>query len=187
MSEQEILNATEELTDTVEPEVCDSEPTNEDLLSSLNALNEKFDSKIQNDEWKNQKYDEMHGLMLKYQDDLLSKTVDPILKSLLRLCDSIGKDIKLCRNDSNDELCDILIGITEQIEAILFDYDVEPYTAGFDAVNTKEQKVAKTVATKDKDKDNCVAEIIATGYKKNEKIFRMEKVAIYKYINTEDD
>lgn len=152
------------------------------VIELLEQLNNKFDSKIQNDEWKNKKYDEMHALMLKYQDDMLAKTIDPLLKSLIQLADSVKKDIKYYNNDEvNADLCDVLFGVTEQIEAILFDYDVEPYSADFGEVNAKEQKIVRTVATTDEDKNNHVAEILTTGYKKNDKIFRMERVNIFKY------
>ena len=160
---------------------------NNEIVSMLKELNEKFDSKIQNDEWKNKKYDEMHSLMLKYQDDMLAKTIDPVLKSIIQLSDSVKKDVKFYKADvQNQELCNILFGITEQIDAILFDYDIEPYTTALGVVNPKEQKIVKTITTLNEDENNCVAEILTTGYKKNDKIFRMERVNIYKYSKLEE-
>ena len=173
---------------TEEDIVIPEEETPDKVIELLNLLNDKFDSKIQNDEWKNKKYDEMHGLMLKYQDDLLAKIVDPLLKSYIQLSDSIKKDIKFFESDENkSELCEILTGINEQIDSILFDYDVEPYTADFGIVDAKEQKIVKTVPTEDENANNCVAEILTTGYKKNGKVFRMERVNIFKYKKAEEN
>ena len=171
-----------------ENENNESKIDSDKAIELLELLNEKFDSKIQNDEWKNKKYDEMHALMLKYQDDMLAKTIDPLLKSLIQLGDSIKKDIRFYKSDNiYDELCDVLLGVTEQIEAILFDYDIEPYSADMGEVNSKEQKIIKTIETDDPDENNHVAEILTTGYKKNDKVFRMERVNIYKYIKSEDE
>lgn len=171
----------EEVVETAEPEEANR------VIELLEELDEKFDSKIQNDEWKNKKYDEMHSLMLKYQDDMLAKTIDPLLKSLIQLSDSVKKDIKFYKKDeTNEDLCEVLLGVTEQIDAILFDYDIEPYSADFGEVNAKEQKIVKTIATADEEKNNHVAEILTTGYKKNDKVFRMERVNIFKYKKAED-
>lgn len=162
------------------------EPKSKEIIL-LEELNEKFDAKIQNDEWKNKKYDEMHALMLKYQDDLLAKTIDPLLKSYIQLSDGIKKDIRFFeKSEGKEEICEVLNGIVEQIDTILFDYDVEPYTADLGIVNAKEQKIVKTIHTDNEEADNHVAEILTTGYKKNEKVFRMERVNIFKYVKSED-
>lgn len=160
---------------------------NNNIVSLLERLDEKFDAKIRDDEWKNRKYDEMHNLMLSYQNDMLAKMIDPLLKSIIQLSDSIKRDIKFYSGDlAQEQLCDVLHGITEQIDAILFDYDVEPYSADFGKVNSKEQKIVKTIPTEDKELDNNVAEILITGYKKADKIFRMEKVNIFKCAKAEE-
>lgn len=161
------------------------------ILKKLNELTGLFEQKIQTDEWKNQKYDEMHSLMLKYQDDILGKMIDPLLKSLIQLNDSIERDRKhYSKSDeqiTKDEIVDILDGISEQINAILFDYDIEEYSAGMDVVDAKEQKMFKAIATDKEELNNHVAEILNKGYKKNNKIIRMERVNIYKYINKEEN
>lgn len=159
-----------------------------DVLLALKDLKEMFDSKISNDEWKNQKYDEMHMLMLKYQDDIVAKTIDPILRSLVRLSDSIRKDLKYYEEkEDKTEMEDTLLGIIEQIDAILFDYDIETYSAGTGIVNSKEQKIVRISATEEGEKDNCVSEILSVGYKKSDKIFRAERVEIYKYNNKSEE
>lgn len=189
MTEEKLIEEEiEETTEFTEPAELEKVIVNDEVIGLLKDLNEKFDSKIQNDEWKNKKYDEMHSLMLKYQDDMLAKTIDPLLKSIIQLSDSIKKDIKFYNTDeANEDLCNILYGITEQIDTILFDYDIEPYSADMGVVNSKEQKIIKTILTDDEGINNHVAEILTTGYKKGDKIFRMERVNIYKYFKTEDN
>ena len=115
------------------------------------------------------------------------KTVDPLLKSIIQLSDGIKKDIKFfSRSDAGQEVSGILTGIVEQIDAVLFDYDIEPMENEAGIVNTKEQKIVKVIDTDDESKDNHVAEILTTGYKRGGKVYRMERVNIYKYKKTED-
>lgn len=159
-----------------------------DILGLLEKLNEQFEQKIQNDEWKNQKYDEMHNRMLKYQDDMLLKTIDPLLKSIILLSDGIKKDMKFfSKTEDNADLCDVLCGIVEQIDSILFEYDIEPMDSEPDIVNPKTQKIIKTIETTEEEKNNQVAEILTTGYMRNDKVYRMERVNIYKYTKTEEE
>lgn len=183
----EIKNENEEKSPEITGEEK-NETTKEDVLSLLHQLNEKFDQKIQTDEWKNQKYDEMHSRMLKYQDDLLLKTIDPLLKSIILLSDGIKKDMKFfSKDETNADLCDVLCGIVEQIDSILFEYDIEPLSSELDAVNPKTQKIVKTIETAEEEKNNQVAEILTTGYMRNDKVYRMERVNIYKYTKTEEE
>ena len=174
----------------VEKEDINNQEEN-NILQKLNELTSLFEQKIQTDEWKNQKYDEMHALMLKYQDDIVGKMIDPLLKSLIQLNDIVERDKKhysnLDEEISSNEIVDILDGISEQIDAILFDYDIEEYSAGKGVVNAKEQKMFKAIATDKEELNNHVAEILNKGYKKEEKIIRMEKVNIYKFINKEEN
>lgn len=161
-----------------------------EVIKLLTELNEKFDEKISTDEWKNKKYDEMHSRMLKYQDDIVVKTIDPLLKSLIRLIDLIGREEKQCygKEQIPEELVlSMLDSIKEQIESVLFDYDIEEYSCDSEQVNTKEQKIFRAIATEDETLNNCVAEILEKGYKKQDKIFRIEKVNVYKYIKKEEN
>lgn len=162
-----------------------------EILEKINALTAMFEQKILTDEWKNQKYDEMHSLMLKYQDDIIGKMIDPLLKSLILLVDSIERDKRYYSNldteISKEDIIELLNGITEQVNAVLFDYEIEEYSGGIELVNPKEQKMFKTIATDNPDLNNHVAEIINKGYKKADKIIRMEKVNIYKYIEKKEE
>lgn len=159
-----------------------------DVLSAIRELDKKFELKILDDELKNKMFDEMHMRMLKYQDDFIAKIIEPILKSLIQLSDSIKRDLEYYKEKECEvEVIDTLFGIVEQIDAILFDHNVEPYSAGTDVVNTKEQNVVKTLATEDYEKNNCVSAILSTGYKRNGKIFRTERVEIYKHTNITEE
>lgn len=173
-------------------EIIEQENTQEnEVLQKLDALTVMFEQKIQNDEWKNKKYDEMHSLMLKYQDDIVGKMIDPVLKSLIQLSDIIDRDKRYYSavDDvvSKEDVIDLLDGIAEQVNAILFDYDIEEYSGGTELVNAKEQKMFRTIATDNLDLNNHVAEIINKGYKKADKIIRMEKVNIYKYTEKNEE
>lgn len=179
-------NSTKENDTSAITENCDESISG--VLSALKELKEEFELKILNDEWKNKKYDEMHTLMLKYQDDIVAKTIEPILRGLIQLSDSIKRDLEYYKEkECEAEVSDTLFGIIEQIDAILFDHNVEPYSAGMDVVNTKEQNVVRTLATEDCEKNNCVSAILSTGYKRSGKIFRTERVEIYKHTNMTEE
>lgn len=151
------------------------------IQQSVDGLKDEFEEKIKIDDWKNKKYDEMHSLMMKYQDGIVEKMIDPLLKSLITLCNSIRKDIELFKGKENSEdTIDYLHGLLDQVESILFDYDIEAYT-GPEVFDPKLQKVSKTVATADEGKDKQIESVVSTGYMRNENVFVIEKVNIYKF------
>lgn len=151
------------------------------IKASVEKLNVAFEQKISTDEWKNKKYDEMHELMLRYQDGIVEKTVDPLLKNLIILSDGIRKDIVLFeQNETGKEIVDYLHGLLNQIDAILFEYDVEMYI-GPELFDPKVQRVSRTIPTTDAEGDKYVESVVSVGYRRNDSIFRIEKVNIYKY------
>lgn len=151
----------------------------EQIKQSLTQLGEAFDQKIKTDKWKNEKYDEMHSRMLEYQNGIVEKSIDPILKSLITLADGIRKDKASFENDDNG-FTDYLDGIIDHIENLLFDYDVEPYK-GPDVFDPKLQSISKTIKVEESEKDKQIQAVICQGYQRNDKVFRIEKVNIYKF------
>ncbi len=159
------------------------EKTIGDVLRAIDVLDSKIDAKIINDEWKNKKYDEMHSRMTWYQDDAFSKIANPILKSFIQLSDSIEKDIKYYSTGKPDagEILSVLHSIVEQIDSILYSYDIEEYVPTLDVVNPKEQRICKIIETDDPALNDVVAEVVQKGYILKDRIFRQQKVNIYKY------
>lgn len=165
----------------------DQSATTDEIKALLIALDKKFDTKISTDEWKNQKYDEMHSLMLKHQEDSFQKTVNPLLKSLIQLSDSVLKDIKYQKSIENNELfVDTLIGIDEQIQSILFDYDIE-FEENNEELNAKHYLIVKAIPTDNEMLNNKVAETLSRCYMRGENVFRVGRVNVYKYNKPEEE
>lgn len=150
------------------------------VKKKIEKLNAEFEEKNKSEEWMQTKYDEMHKRMLMYQNGIVEKTLDPLLKAIILLSDSIRKDISILEEEHPEEkTVDCLYGLIEQIDAILFEYDVEKFN-GPKTFDPKLQTVFKTMATDDPTKNQQVISCVTVGYKRNDRVFRPEKVIIYK-------
>ena len=78
-------------------------------------------------------------------------------------------------------------GIAEDMEDILYRQNIESYCVLGEKVDVRRQKIIQTVPTEEKSKDNLVAERMASGYEKGEKVFRPERIKIFKYSDVVDD
>ena len=147
------------------------------LKKSVEDLGTEFRKKGENDEWMKTKYDEMHSRLLSYQGGIVEKRMDPLLKSVILLSDGIRKDIS---SIEDEQIKTYLNNLIDQIDAILFEYDIEAYS-GPDYFDPKLQTVSKVIKTDEPENDKRVVSVVTVGYKRFDKVFRIERVIIYKY------
>lgn len=147
------------------------------LKKSVEDLDTEFRKKGERDEWMKTKFDEMHSRLLSYQDGIVEKRIDPLLKSVILLSDSIRKDVS---SVEDEHIKTYLNNLIDQIDAILFEYDIEVYS-GPDYFDPKLQTASKVIKTDEPENYKRVASVVTVGYKRNDKVFRTERVIIYKY------
>lgn len=162
-----------------------SEVSNEDLMETLLSLGQRFEKKIEFDEYKNQLFDKMHKQLENYQNDAIAASVMPIIMDLILLIDLVRKNqsyiSRECSEKDYKKLYALYEGVADDLEAILLRQDIEPYMEDNLKIDIKRQKVNKVYATMDEKRHNTIKESVAPGYEKFGRIVRPEKVDIYKY------
>ena len=144
------------------------------LQQALTTLQKTFDDKIAEDKYKNELFDNMHRELVRYQNGALDKIIDIIALDIIQLIDATKGHVRVYESKESTEenyekLLRVIKGIAEDLEDILY-----------------RQKIIQTVPTDDKSKDNLVAERMTSGYEKGEKVFRPERIKIFKYSDVVD-
>ena len=162
------------------------------LQQALTTLQKAFDDKIAEDKYKNELFDNMHRELVRYQNGALDKITDIIALDIIQLIDTTKGHIHVYENKESTEenyekLLRVIKGIAEDLEDILYRQNIESYCVLGQEVDVRRQKIIQTVPTDDKSKDNLVAERMTSGYEKGEKVFRPERIKIFKYSDVVDD
>lgn len=156
------------------------------VRQSLADLQQKFDDKIAEDEYKNGLFDNMHRELVLYQNGALDKVVDTVALDIIQLVDTTKGHARVYEDKEPTEenygkLLRIVKGIAEDLEDILYRQNIESYNVPGDEVDVRRQKIIQTVPTDDKSNDNLVALRVADGYEKGDKVLRPERIKIFKY------
>ncbi len=158
----------------------------EEILSTVQTLQQYFEEKIETDAHKNQLFDNMHRELVRYQNGLLDKIVDTMALDIIQLADSTRKNVSVYEKrepteDNYKRLLRVVKGIYEDLQDILYRQSIESYSVPGHDVDVKRQKIIATVETEKKNYDNKVAVRTAEGYEKDGKVLRPERIKIYKY------
>lgn len=181
------------LADEPLPAHSDFELHESELLAKLDAvqqalatLQQSFDDKIAEDTHKNGLFDNMHRELVRYQNGALDKIVDTIALDIIQLVDTTKGHVRVYdkkepTEENYKKLLRIVKGIAEDLEDILYRQNIESYRVPGHGVDVRRQKIIQTIPTDDKSKDNLVAVRVADGYAKDDKVFRPERIKIFKY------
>ena len=158
----------------------------QEIHQQIENLTDKFDRKIATDEYKNSLFDNMHKELTAFRQGVIDKNVELMAKDIIPLIDSYSAQIKTFAPRENDEgyleVCNALQYLLDDLTDVLYRQDIEQYTAIDEnrTVDTRRQKIVKTVPCDDPTLNNTICEQLAPGYEKGEKIIRPEKISIYK-------
>lgn len=162
----------------------------ESLQQAMAALQESFDTKIAQDEHKDKLFDNMHQELVRYQNGAVEKIVDTMALDIIQLVDSVRSSLRIYEKkepteESYKKLLRVVKGIIEDLQDILYRQDIEAYRVDGHAVDVRRQKIIQTLPTDDPAKDNLVAVRCADGYERRGKVFRPERIKIFKYTPAE--
>ncbi len=171
---------------TPEQQSGKQDPRIDQILTALTHLQETFDTKIAVDKVQNQRFDNMHRELTKYQNGALDKLISSMANDIILTLDDMKKIIdQYSGMEASAEVCGKLLKqftwIFEELQDVLYRQDIEAYTVPGDDVDVRRQKIVGTVPTDDESKNNKVAQRVADGYEKDGKTFRPERIRVYKY------
>ena len=182
---------------TEKPVVTDESDKIIEIAESISGLSEKieqmntlFAQRIQRTEYEEKIMDQMHSELQKYKDDMYSQLIRPILLDIIDVRESIRHLADVFRAKPEDEryipLNDFSLytydmgDILEKNNVTIFDSK-----CGDDFTPTK-HKVIGTIETSDKGLDRKIADSLSSGYEYNGRFIVSEKVAVYKYVEQEE-
>jgi molecular chaperone GrpE len=111
--------------------------------------------------------DRLHDENQKLRDEVRGSVFDPIIADLVRLYDSLRRDVeRLAGSGVNPELAKLMNSYAEDVELILDRCGLEPFTATEgEPFKLSEHSIAETVETAERDRENTIAEVIAIGFR----------------------
>lgn len=162
------------------------------INEKLASLQESFDEKIANDAYKNKLFDDMHRELVRYQNGVVDRIIEPFALDLIQAIDAIKSDIhffeeKEPTEENYQKLVKALKNIPQDLEDILYRQSIEPYQVSGADVDVRKQKIIQMIPTENPVKNNQVAVRIASGYEKEGKVLRPERIKVYKYNKVNSD
>jgi len=111
--------------------------------------------------------DRLHEENQKLRDEVRGSVFDPITADLIRLYDSLRREVeRLAESGADSELAKLMSSYAEDVELILDRCGLEPFTAvPGEVFRLSEHSVVDTVETAEPDRENTIAEVIAIGFR----------------------
>ena len=151
------------------------------VRQSIDVLSQVFEEKIKNDAHKNRVIDQLHKDLQDYKNDFLKKYLKSMIMDVIQIIDNIRK-LTVHYNDMDPaeadpgKLLDIIDSIPSDLEDLFFRHGVKPFTCKGAAFDPRRQRVLKTIATDDMEKDKTVAESLRPGYEWDGEVIRPEMI-----------
>lgn len=165
----------------------------EDKFQQVNSLLKDLYINKQEFSEKDSLIKDLHKELQGYKGDLYKQILSPILLELISWTDKIRNTASYYHRDvASDELPGLFKRLLEeyeklsvQVEDILYNFDVEPYSSKEgEPFNVKRHKAVMTESIADSEKDKTIKSNVKVGYMDSqEKIIRKEEVVVYKYEN----
>ncbi|AAK78451.1 molecular chaperone GrpE [Clostridium acetobutylicum] len=162
------------------------EEKTEEFALGVEKLTEEFESKVKYDKHKDEIIDNLHEELQSYRNDIIGKMIKPLITDIIYTIDNNNKTCEALKDKDGTEftkekVLQIVGGLSEDLEDMLYRQGVEDFTFSFPEFDPKKQKVVKTVETDDKNKDRTVSKSIKKGYIWDGKVIRHELVEVYVY------
>lgn len=136
---------------------------------------------------------DLHKELQEYKGDLYKQILSPIILELISWIDKIRNTASFYYQDiTSEQLPDFFNRLRDeygklsiQVEDILYNFDIEPYSSEEgESFNVKKHKALLTELTVDSKKDKTVKSSIKAGYMDSqERIIRKEEIVVYKFEN----
>ncbi|MCL2055655.1 MAG: nucleotide exchange factor GrpE [Oscillospiraceae bacterium] len=156
------------------------------ILENLQQLVKQFQEKIAVDGHKEQLFDEMHRQAQEYKNGMLESLTKHIELDVIQLMDQLGKSLSAFEGrehsaGQSQKLLALLEGTRTDLADILYRQGVDPYTVPGDEVDVSRQNTVSTVKTARPELDRRICARLASGWSKNGRVIRPERVSVYVY------
>lgn len=151
------------------------------LTEAAHALSDKFDAKIDRDEYQDRLFDKMYKELETYKKDLYAKLLSPFINETLMLISDYERIISKRATLTPERIEKYLCDIPDDLTTILENNGVETFEDDTEKFNPHCQRASRVVPTGNPDDDHKIAERLHVGYRWNGVMLKPEMVAVYKY------
>ena len=136
------------------------------------------------DRFREAQVDRLHAELQQYKADIIGKAVRPVLQSLIRLHDDMGKVLEALAIEAPEQLTPermlkLLDGFREDVELALARNGVTTFHADAEQFDAKRQRVLRTVETATPAEVGRVAARLRPGFEQGEQMLEKERVAVF--------
>ena len=157
---------------------------NATLGGKLDQLRTSFDREIRAETTRERVVDRLHAELQEYKQDLLMKVMKPVFIDLIQLHDDMGKIVESCLREGEPAAetahwVDVVNGLRQGIEDILYRQGVEPFSAEDSAFDARRQRSIATIPTEDATLSKMIAVRHRKGFQSGDKVIRPELVSVF--------
>jgi len=154
------------------------------ILENLQQLVGLFQDKISVDGHKEKLFDELHRQVQEYRHGMLDKLTKHMELDVIQVIDHLGKVLSAAGGKEHGEaqskkLLSVLEGMETDLCDILYRQGIDPYTVPGDEVDVTRQTTVSTVKTDKSELDRKVCSRLATGWAKDGRVIRAERITVY--------
>ena len=185
--EEDELPAAEE--ERERPEEAPPGPSPARLLAAIDGGFDRvlaaFEHKLAYDKAKDRMIDRLHSELQTHKTDLLAKATKPLINSLIRLHDEIGRVVEALLAEAEEKLDTdrvrrLFADFQGDIEIALEDQGVTRYETPDDRFDPRRQQALKTVPTAVPEDAGRIVDRVRPGFERGERILRKERVNVTK-------
>jgi molecular chaperone GrpE len=152
--------------------------------AGIERIQSMFLEKDSLDQFREKQIDALHAELQEYKADIVGKSVRPVLQSLIRLHDDLGKVLDALRVDDPAaldprRLVALLEGFHEDVELALDHNGVTTFRSTGEEFDPRRQKAIRTVPAGEQNHTGRIAERVRPGFEQGEAVLEKERVAVY--------
>lgn len=172
----------------------------DELIKKVEELKELIESGNERETHLKELNDKLYNDLKKYQDGMLDVILEAIYGEIIIIVRDLNNQAahipKECTEQNYTVLFRKFKEVPQRLLDMLYEHDVEPYSAVDNKFEPRRQDIASLVSTTDPDKRNCIKESVAEGFVRHilseegdtiDKVLKKEKVIAYKYEEDKQD
>lgn len=160
----------------------------------LDELKELINSYNERDRYLRELNDKLYKDLKKYQDGMLDVILEAIYTEIIIIIRDLKNQASHIPEENSEQNYETLRKkfneIPQRLIDMLYEHDVESYSAVDNKFEPRKQDIASLVSTSDPNKRNCIKESVAEGFVRHvisgdgetvDKVLKKEKVVAFKY------
>lgn len=180
----EARDGREETADAESSQRLDPETLLRRIDQGFERLSQAFEDKLAYDQHKERQIEALHSELQEHKRGLLGKAIRPLISSLVRLHDNLGRVAIELRDRQEDalshlEAAQILEEFQDDVEIVLEDNGIRLFQEPTEHFEPRRQTASQTIETPDSELVGLILRRLRPGFERDEQVLQKERVAVY--------